>query len=146
MTILTVTPDIALHIEIQDFYARQSRALDSLDIDAFAEFFTDDGVMTHAHRNQSLSGKASLIENSRRLLPTFEGRQVRHWFHQFVVDSFVDPVDGPRIEVSYYTLVSSVDRDGTISFEPTFLAEDRLVRVGGELKVKSRIIYRDQPA
>jgi actinorhodin biosynthesis protein ActVIA len=134
--------DVALHVEIQDFYARQSRALDRLDVDGFAAFVAKDGVMTHAHRGETVVGRAAIVAHGKHTAQRFRDVQVRHWFHQFVVD----PVSADRIEVSYYTLVSAVDAAGKISFQPTFLAEDVLARdAGGRLRVLSRVIHQDQP-
>lgn len=133
-------PSGDLYAEVQTFFARQMGAVDSYDIKAFADTFTEDGVVQHAN-GERVEGRAAMIAQMEAALPRYEGVAVRHWFDKLLIT----PVEGSGIHVSYYTLVSRVDASGTVTFEPTFTVEDVLVREAGSLMTRSRVITKDQP-
>ena len=130
-----------LYVQVQTFYAKQMRLLDSLQIDKFAETFTEDGVVVHASRNERAEGREEMVAGMRAALPRYAGIAVRHWFDKLLVE----PVDAETVNVSYYTLVSRTQVDGRVMFEPTFTVEDVLVWRDGTLFTKSRVIHRDTP-
>lgn len=140
---LQVAPPVTadLYVEIQMFYARQMRLLDALRLEDYADTYTEDGVVEHVTRGERAEGRAAMLAGMRAGLPRIEGYAVRHWFDKMLVE----PVDGSTWAVSYYTLVSRTDREGKISFEPTFTVSDVLVRRDGVLLTKSRSIFRDAP-
>lgn len=137
----TVTGDV--HAEVLTFYARQMRRVDALDIEGFADTFTEDGEVVHAGGHRQ-SGRVEMLAGMRAGLPRYEGISVRHWFDHVLIEP--DPEDADTLNVSYYTLVALTDREGAVTFQPTFTVEDVLVRRGGRLLTRSRVIHRDTPA
>ncbi|QOV35695.1 nuclear transport factor 2 family protein [Streptomyces ferrugineus] len=131
-----------LYAEVQTFYARQMRRVDALDIAGFADTFTEDGEVVHAG-GQRQRGRAEMIAGMRANLPRYRDIAVRHWFDHLLIET--DPADEDTLRVSYYTLVTQTDRDGKVSFQPTFTVEDVLVRRDGRLLTRSRVIHRDTP-
>ncbi|MFD7612829.1 nuclear transport factor 2 family protein [Streptomyces sp. NPDC059828] len=136
-----VTGDV--YAEVQTFYAHQMRRVDALDIEGFADTFTDDGEVVHAggHRQQ---GREEMIAGMKANLPRYQDIAVRHWFDHLLIE--VDQADADLLRVSYYTLVTQTNREGNVSFQPTFTVDDVLVRVDGRLLTRSRVIHRDEPA
>ncbi|MFI2643415.1 nuclear transport factor 2 family protein [Streptomyces sp. NPDC018610] len=132
-----------LYAEVQTFYALQMRRVDSLDIEGFADTFTDDGEVVHAG-GQRQRGRAEMIAGMRANLPRYKDIAVRHWFGHLLIEP--DPSDADLVRVSYYTLVTQTDREGKVNFQPTFTVEDELVRRDGRLLTRSRVIHRDAPA
>jgi actinorhodin biosynthesis protein ActVIA len=131
-----------LYAEVQTFYARQMRALDDLKLEEYAATFVEDGVVEHASRGEKAQGRAEMLAGMRAALPRYAGVVPRHWFDKLLIT----PVDDDTINVSYYTLVTRTDAQGTVTFEPTFIVEDVLVRQNGVLFTKSRVIFRDTPS
>ncbi|ORT56595.1 nuclear transport factor 2 family protein [Streptomyces sp. CB03238] len=135
-----VTGDV--YAEVQTFYAQQMRRVDALDIEGFADTFTDDGEVVHAGGRRQ-HGRAEMIAGMRAALPRYRDIAVRHWFDHLLIDT--DPADADTLRVSYYTLVTQTDRDGNVTFQPTFTVDDVLVRVDGRLLTRSRVIHQDTP-
>ncbi|MBW1602479.1 nuclear transport factor 2 family protein [Streptomyces sp. JJ66] len=117
------------------------RCVDALDIEGFAATFTEDGVVVHASGDRA-EGRAAMIAGMRANLPRYQGIAVRHWFDKLLIE----PQEDGSVHVSYYTLVTQVNREGQVAFQPTFTVDDVLVRVDGELRTRSRVIHRDTPA
>ncbi|GAB2840699.1 nuclear transport factor 2 family protein [Lentzea nigeriaca] len=133
---------VQVHVEVLNFYARQMRLLDALDVEGYAGTFTEDGVTDHAHRGEKVEGRAALIAGAKLALPRYAGAAVRHWNDHYLIEE----VDQNTFAVSYCSLVTRTDADGNVTFEPTFAIEDVLVRLDGELYTRSRTIHRDRPA
>jgi len=131
-----------LYAEVQTFYAQQMRRVDALDIEGFADTFTDDGEVVHAGGNRQ-SGRTEMVAGMRANPPRYRDIAVRHWFGHLIIEP--DAMDGNTLRVSYYTLVTQTDRDGKVAFQPTFTVDDVLVRVDGRLLTRSRVIHRDTP-
>ncbi|MFC1416199.1 nuclear transport factor 2 family protein [Streptacidiphilus cavernicola] len=132
-----------LYAEVRTFYARQMRRVDSLDIEGFADTFTDDGVVLHANGARA-EGRAQMVAGMYKNLPRYRDVAVRHWFDHLLIEPEPDS-GGNTLRVSYYSLVTLVDAQGAITFEPTFTVEDVLVRRDGRLLTAERIIHRDLP-
>jgi actinorhodin biosynthesis protein ActVIA len=135
-----VTGDV--YAEVQTFYAQQMRRVDALDIEGFADTFTEDGEVVHAG-GQRQRGRAEMLAGMRASLPRYRDIAVRHWFDHLLIET--DPADENVLHVSYYTLVTQTDREGQVTFQPTFTVDDVLVRVDGRLLTRSRVIHRDAP-
>lgn len=131
-----------VHAEVLTFYARQMRRVDALDIEGFADTFTEDGEVVHAGGHRQ-SGKTEMIAGMRASLPRYRDIAVRHWFDHVLIEA--DSADPDVLRVSYYTLVTQTDREGNVTFQPTFTVDDVLVRVDGRLLTRSRVIHRDSP-
>ena len=132
-----------LYAEVRTFYARQMRRVDSLDIEGFADTFTDDGVVLHANGARA-EGRAQMVAGMYKNLPRYRDVAVRHWFDHLLIEP-EEGSEGNTLRVSYYSLVTLVDAQGAITFEPTFTVEDVLVRRDGRLLTSERIIHRDLP-
>ncbi|WP_461027783.1 nuclear transport factor 2 family protein [Streptomyces sparsus] len=130
-----------LYAEVRTYYAVQMRRVDALDIEGFADTFTPDGVVVHSNGVRA-EGRAAMVAGMRAALPRYRGIAVRHWFDHLLIEPGADGT----LEVSYCSLVSRTDREGNVTFEPTFVVEDTLVRVDGRLLTRSRVIHRDTPA
>ncbi|MFJ8097627.1 nuclear transport factor 2 family protein [Streptomyces griseofuscus] len=138
-TVAQVTGD--LYTEVQMFYARQMRRVDALDIEGFADTFTEDSEVTHADGGRTC-GRAEMIAAMRTRLPRYRDVSTQHWFGQLLIE----PMDGGALEVSYYTLVAQTGESG-LSFQPAYTVRDVLVREpGGRLLTRSRTIHRSTPA
>ncbi|MFJ8765549.1 nuclear transport factor 2 family protein [Streptomyces clavifer] len=131
-----------LYAEVQTFYAQQMRRVDALDIEGFADTFTDDGEVVHAGGHRQ-SGREEMIAGMRASLPRYRGIAVRHWFGHLIIEP--DAADEDTLRVSYYSLVTQTDREGKVAFQPTFTVDDVLVRRDGRLMTRSRVIHRDTP-
>ncbi|MEY9876241.1 actinorhodin biosynthesis protein ActVIA [Streptacidiphilus sp. MAP12-33] len=142
MTVPKVTAED--YIEILAFYARQIHLMDALKIEEYADTFTDDGVIDHAHRNERLAGREAMLAAMRAALPRYRDVVPRHWFDHYLIEPFAEG-DGWR--VVYYCLVSRTDAQGKVDFEPSFTVEDELVRLAdGEIRTRLRVIHMDRPA
>ncbi|MET8175892.1 nuclear transport factor 2 family protein [Streptomyces clavifer] len=131
-----------LYAEVQTFYAQQMRRVDALDIEGFADTFTDDGEVVHAGGHRQ-SGREEMLAGMRASLPRYRDIAVRHWFGHLIIEP--DAADEDTLRVSYYSLVTQTDREGKVAFQPTFTVDDVLVRRDGRLMTRSRVIHRDTP-
>lgn len=130
-----------LYAEVATFYARQMKRIDALDLEGFADTFTEDGVVGHSNGERA-EGRDAMLASMRARLPQYKGIVVRHFFDHLEIER-----EGQdTLHVSYYTLVTRTDAEGQVRFEPTFTVEDVLVRHDGRLLTKSRTISRDIPA
>lgn len=133
---------VDLYVEILQFYARQMRLLDALELDAYVETFTEDGLTHHLHHGQKLTGRTAILEHARQALPRYAGLAVRHWNDHYLMELDTDGA----LSVTYCSLVTRTDSQGAVSVEPTFFITDVLVRGDGGWQTRSRTIARDQPA
>ncbi|MFD8230104.1 nuclear transport factor 2 family protein [Streptomyces massasporeus] len=131
-----------LYVEVLRFYAGQMALLDSLDLDGYADTFTEDGVTHHVHRGQKLEGRAALLEHARAALPRYREVVVRHWNDNYRMEQSEDG----SLTVAYGSLVTLTDKEGQVRFESTYAVTDVLVRVDGRLRTRSRTLLRDRPA
>ncbi|MGV9823230.1 nuclear transport factor 2 family protein [Nocardia xishanensis] len=137
----TRTDEVATHVLVRGFLARQARLLDDLDPEGFAATFTADGVLRHASRQGELRGRHAITEATRAAAAAHAGVTHRHWFDQFVIEPGATP---DTLLVSYYALTSLVDREGAVRFLPSVLVEDELRRAAdGTLAVADRLVIRD---
>lgn len=131
-----------LYVEVLRFYAGQMALLDSLDLEGYADTFTEDGVTHHVHRGQKLEGRSALLEHARAALPRYREVVVRHWNDNYRMEQG----DDGALTVAYGSLVTLTDKEGQVSFESTYAVTDVLVRVDGRLRTRSRTLLRDRPA
>lgn len=134
--------DVELWLEVRNFYARQMRVLDELDVDNFTLTFTEDGGVSHPHRNESVRGRENMRAKMRSMLPQYDGLVTRHWFDHFLIDERADGT----LRVTYYSLVTQADDTETVRFFSSSSVEDIMVREDdGELRIRDRVILRDNP-
>ncbi|MEV6176178.1 nuclear transport factor 2 family protein [Streptomyces sp. NPDC052016] len=136
---MSVTAD--LYIEVKNFYARQMRVLDDLDIERFTATFTEDGSVAHPHRGEKVEGREAMRAKMKSMLPMYEGLVTRHWFDHFLIE----PAEDDGLRVTYYSLVTQTNTEDEVHFFSSSSVEDRMVRENGELRIRARVIHRDNP-
>ncbi|MFF8729562.1 nuclear transport factor 2 family protein [Streptomyces sp. NPDC015171] len=130
-----------LYIEVKNFYARQMRVLDDLDIEQFTATFTEDGSVAHPHRGEKVEGREAMRTKMKSMLPMYEGLVTRHWFDHFLIEAG----EGDALRVTYYSLVTQTNTKDEVHFFSSSSVEDNMVRVDGELRIRERTIHRDNP-
>ncbi|MEU5539794.1 nuclear transport factor 2 family protein [Streptomyces sp. NPDC020362] len=155
-----VTAD--LYVEVQQFYARQMPLLEERRLEEFLETLTEDGSIEHRPGGWKLEGRAQLLTEMRQRrgdperplvdevsarearqknIAYYDGLVYRYWFDRMRIDI----VDEDTLNVRYQAIVSMTDAAGRVSFEPTTVVEDVLVRIDGQLYTRSRLVTHDSP-
>ena len=119
------------HVAIRNLAGRYSQALDLGDPAAWAEVFTDDGVMEMVAQGYEIKG-----ETLRSLPRDGEPSSGRHIPTTFVIDGA-----GDEATMRSYVTVVSTDDPARIVFQGRY--EDRLRRVDGEWRIAHRRILTD---
>jgi actinorhodin biosynthesis protein ActVIA len=149
-----------LYVEVQQFYARQMPLLEERRLEEFLETMTEDGSIEHRPNGWKLEGRAQLLtemqarrgdpdrplaeETSARNareenIPYYDGLVYRYWFDRMRITTGGEDT----LHVRYQAIVSMTDRRGKVSFEPTTVVEDVLVRRAGQLLTRSRVVTHD---
>lgn len=126
-----------IYTQVLSFYAAQVRAVDTKNIEGFADTFTSDGVIEH-HSGARYEGRKAMLEDMRRRLPAYEGVKTKHWFGQLLVTEEDD-----RILTDYYACLTIVGPDGSIKVSGTFNVRDILISADSGLRVLERLIRPD---
>lgn len=136
-----VKDNIGLYTEVQHFYARQMRCLDEGAVEEWADTFTADGVFKANAHPEPQEGRAAILagatQAARRLAE--QQTQRRHWLGMQQVDENPDGT----ITVRSYALVFATALGGKAALELSCDCEDLLVRDGGRLQIKRRLVSRD---
>ena len=119
------------HVEIRNLACRYSHALDLREPAAWAEVFTEDGVMEMVAQGYEIKG-----DRLRSLARGGEPSRSRHIPATFVIDGAGDEATMR----SYVTVVSTGD-PARIVFRGRY--EDRLRRVDGEWRIARRRVLTD---
>ena len=119
------------HVAIRNLAGRYSQALDLGDPAAWAEVFTDDGVMEMVAQGYEIKG-----ETLRSLPRDGEPSSGRHIPTTFVIDGA-----GDEATMRSYVTVVSTDDPARIVFQGRY--EDRLRRVDGGWRIAHRRILTD---
>ena len=119
------------HVEIRNLAGRYSHALDLGEPAAWAEVFTDDGVMEMVAQGYEIKGEA-LRSLARDGAPS----RARHIPATFVIDGA-----GDEATMRSYVTVVSTDDPARIVFQGRY--EDRLRRVDGQWRIARRRILTD---
>nr|WP_051724673.1 nuclear transport factor 2 family protein [Actinospica acidiphila] len=130
-----------LYSGVLEFYARQMPLMEEGRIEEYADTFTEDGVFEHA-LGWRLEGREQLIEGTRSGLARYAGKALRHWHDRFTVDRRPDGA----LDVTYLAMVSLVDEQGQVTFEPSCTVRDVLVwsqegAGGGRWRTRSRAVH-----
>jgi len=152
-----------LYVEVQQFYARQMPLLEARKLVEFLETMTEDGSIEHRPGGWKLAGRQQLLTEmqARRGDPErplvdeisardarehdvayYDGLVYRYWFDRM----HIEPAGEDTLHVRYQAIVSMTDAAGKVSFEPTTVVDDVLVRIDGELYTRSRVVTHDSPA
>jgi 3-phenylpropionate/cinnamic acid dioxygenase small subunit len=137
---LIPTAHVELYIEVADFYAHQMPLLEEGELEAFVQTFTEDCVFGYDGAWQ-VAGREALLGGVRANVPRYGTSRIRHWFENRRVAVREDGT----IESAATSLVSVTSEDGEVSFEPSCVVRDELVRTEQGLRAKSRIIRHDLP-
>jgi 3-phenylpropionate/cinnamic acid dioxygenase small subunit len=130
-----------LYQEIQHFYGRQMRFLDSGAVDEWAGTFTEDGVFTANAHPEPQRGRAAILAGARQAAAKLaaEGVQRRHWLGMLQVD----PQDDGTVHARTYALITSTPLGGQAAVQLSCTCDDVLVREDGRLQVRLRQVHRD---
>ncbi|MEU8551433.1 nuclear transport factor 2 family protein [Streptomyces roseoverticillatus] len=133
--------DHLLYLEIQHFYGRQMRFLDSGAVEDWAGTFTDDGVFAANAHPEPQRGRAAIEAAARKAAEQLaaEGVQRRHWLGMLQVD----PGPDGTVLARTYALITSTPLGGPAEIRLSCTCDDVLVREDGRLLVRHRQVYRD---
>jgi len=136
-----------LRLEIEEFNTAYARVLDAAEIDRWADFFTDDGfyrITARENHDDNLpvglvwcDGRRMLRDRAAAVKHTmvYAPRYLRHYTSNVVVLGVA--ADGAIEAESNYLVVETLMEDETRIFQAGRYI-DRFVRVGAELRLKSR--------
>ncbi|GGS05465.1 hypothetical protein GCM10010269_50450 [Streptomyces humidus] len=136
--------DTLLYLEIQHFYGRQMRHLDSGAVEEWARTFTEDGVFTANAHPEPQRGRAAIEAGARKAAAQLaaDGVQRRHWLGMLQVD----PGPDGSVVARTYALITSTAQGGQAGIQLSCTCDDVLVREDGQLKVRHRRVFRDDLA
>ncbi len=118
---------------IQNLAGRYSHAIDLGDTEAWAEVFTDDGVLEMVTQGRQISGDVL------RSLPA--GRDPARPQSRHIPTTFVIEGDGDEATMRSYVTVVRVGDPARLAFQGRY--EDRLRRVDGAWRIAHRTILTD---
>ncbi|MFI0909601.1 nuclear transport factor 2 family protein [Streptomyces abikoensis] len=141
---MTALADAAVdrdHAEVEHFYARQMRLLDSGEADAWAATFTEDGSFAPPSLPEPVRGRAALAEGARGAVAALaaEGETHHHWVGMLAVRP---RGDGSLLAESYVQVVAVRPGEGP-RLHLMCTCADVFVRQDGELLVRERVVTRD---
>jgi 3-phenylpropionate/cinnamic acid dioxygenase small subunit len=136
-----VAADTATYQEVQHFYGRQMRYLDSGAVREWAATFTEDGVFAANAHPEPQVGRAAIEAGSHQAVAQMEaeGIQRRHWLGMLEVD---ERPDGTLLARTY-ALIVQTRLGGQPETRLSCTCDDVLVRQDGRLLVRHRQVYRD---
>jgi hypothetical protein len=132
---------MSLYHEVQHFYGRQMRYLDSGETERWAGTFARDGVFSANAHPEPQRGRAAIEEAARKTVLRLaeQGVQRRHWLGMLEVD---EQQDGTVLARTYALVVDTV-RGGTPDVLLSCACDDILVREDSGFAVRHRQVYRD---
>lgn len=135
-----LSSEAQIYYEVQQFYSRQMRLLDSGMAEAWAETFTDDGVF-HQNVSAPLHGRAAIAVAARARVEQIQAdsKVRRHWLGMLEV---MPQADG-LVHTSYYALAMATPRGKSLQVYVSTDNRDVLVNEGGQWLVKHRYVEHD---
>lgn len=112
---------------IGQLVARHYHAYDRRDPEAFADTFTEDGVLVLGQRHE---GREQLRAWA-RTLDEQHGRRYRHWVNNLVIEG-----EGDEATLACYLAMFDLEGDGRVALLGSY--DDELRRVDGEWKFTIR--------
>ncbi|MEU1516814.1 nuclear transport factor 2 family protein [Streptomyces sp. NPDC005811] len=130
-----------VYAEVQHFYARQMRLLDSGEAENWAGTFTEDGSFAPPSLPEPVRGRPALTEGARQAAAslTAAGETHRHWVGMLTVT----PGDDGALTAESQVSIIAVPRGGPARLHLMCVCRDVLVREAGELLVRERVVTRD---
>ncbi|AVV41283.1 nuclear transport factor 2 family protein [Streptomyces sp. ID05-04B] len=126
--------------EIAAFYVHQMPLLEGRDFEAFVQTFTEDCFFGYEGAWQ-LRSRPALLEGVRANISRYGSSTIRHWFE----NRRAEPQPDGATRVTATCLVSVTDENGDVTFEPSCVVTDELVRTAEGLRARSRVIRHDVP-
>jgi len=131
-----------LYAEVQQFYAHHIWLLDEGAADEAARTFTEDATLLSPPTvPEPIRGRAALRAGLLEAAETLAAQGVRYRRCHSMIS--VLPQPGGELRVRAYVLVVRTVRGGGSVPHAMCVCEDVLVRVDGELKVRERVVTRD---
>ncbi|CAM5717236.1 nuclear transport factor 2 family protein [Streptomyces violaceorubidus] len=141
MTAQAPTAPADVYAEVQHFYARQMRLLDTGEADAWAGTFTEDGSFAPPSRPQPVRGRPALAAGARQSAADIaaRGETQRHWVGMLTVT----PADDGSLTAESQVTIITVPRGGPARLHLVCTCHDVLASEAGELLVRERVVTRD---
>ncbi|MBX7469547.1 nuclear transport factor 2 family protein [Streptomyces sp. NPDC058961] len=135
------TAPAEVYAEVQHFYARQMRHLDSGEAEVWAGTFTADGSFAPPSLPEPVRGRPALTEGARKAAAGLAaaGETHRHWVGMLTVT----PADDGSLTAESQVSIIAVPRGGPARLHLVCSCRDVLVREAGELLVRERVVTRD---
>jgi len=131
-----------IYAEVQQFYARHIQLMDEGRAEEAAMTFTEDASMLSPPKiAEPIRGRAKLGTGLRKAADELTAEGVRYRrCHTMVA---VEPQPDGQVFVRAYVQVIRTRRGGEAMLHAMCVCEDVLVREDGELKVRKRVVTRD---
>ncbi|ASR34884.1 hydroxylacyl-CoA dehydrogenase [Prauserella marina] len=141
MAVGTETNLAELYSEVRNFYGRHMQLLDAGDPEGWANTFTEDGSFAPPSLPEPVRGRENLIAGLRKSAADLaENGEVHR--HCMLMTTVTPRGDGTIVATSYTQIISTA-RGGEPRLHLMCVCRDILVREDGELKVRERVVTRD---
>jgi hypothetical protein len=130
-----------MYVQIQQFYARQMRLLDTGAAEDWAETFTEEGVFEETTKPDALYGRAAIAASARARVDQVAGDGLirRHWLGMLDVE----PASDGSVHTHYYALAMATPRGGRLDVYVSTECGDELVFLDGQWRVRRRWVRHD---
>jgi hypothetical protein len=141
LSVGTETNLAELYSEVQHFYGRHMQLLDAGNPEEWANTFTEDGSFKLPSVPEPVRGRANLIAGVRKSAAELAGKGEVH--RHCMLMTTVTPRDDGTILARSYTQLIATAHGGEPRLHLMCVCTDVLVREDGELKVRDRVVTRD---
>ena len=132
---LSVKDQLAIH----NLYALYNLASDAADEVAYADCFTDDGLMLSEEVGIEVRGRGALLEHKERDKANRKGRYRRHWNGNLYLES----LENGEVRGRCYLIAYNGNPGELPTIADCGVYEDKLVKINGQWKFSSRILRMD---
>ncbi|MFD4376457.1 nuclear transport factor 2 family protein [Streptomyces sp. NPDC058486] len=131
-----------LYVQVQQFYARQTQALDNGRFEEHAATFTEDGSFSLVPGEVPAVGRAGILQALHDFAKQFENDpvQLRHHFNQVLLARR----DDGGLSATVYALLVQTRPGGEPVVGPSLVLHDVIDTSGAELLLRSRVVTYDQ--
>ena len=127
------------HLAIQNLYALYNLASDAADEVAYANCFTDDGLMLSEEVGIEVRGRIALLAHKERDKKNRKGRYRRHWNGNL----YLELMENGEVWGRCYLIAYNGNPGELPSIADCGIYEDKLVKINGNWKFSSRILKMD---
>lgn len=133
--------DADVYADIQHFYSRQMRLLDSGRAEEWAATFTEDGVFEETTKPEPLRGRATVEAVARARVDQIAGDDLtrRHWLGMLEAEQAADG----SVHTRFYAVAMSTPHGGRLDVYVSTECADVLVHVNGDWLVRHRRVRHD---